>query len=180
MHFLYSGAFRRGPGAILEAPGTLPDQILIRFSIKLYDFSDQIPVGFCNTFLTVASGSCRGLSGFAGVSPGSASNLSDPLCGVPLGYGDLAQRFKFAVPHRGAGVVLDDCFKSAGPGRVSLPYLPGGLRKTTDPSRGGGSGVRLSIFFVFFDGLKNAEKMERRKIYFFAIVRNFGAPGVDF
>ena len=94
MRFLRSGAFRRGPGAILEAPGTLPDQILIRFFIKLYDFSDQIPVGFCDTFLTVASGSCRGLSGFAGVSPGSASNLSDPLCGVPLGYGDLAQRFK--------------------------------------------------------------------------------------
>ena len=45
------------------------------------------------------------LSGFAGVSPGSTSNLSNPLCGVPLGYGDLAQRFKFAVPHRGAGVV---------------------------------------------------------------------------
>ena len=74
------------PGAILEAPGTLPDQILIRFFIKLYDFSDQIPVGFCDTFLTVASGSCRGLSGFAGVSPGSTSNLSNPLCGVPLGY----------------------------------------------------------------------------------------------
>ena len=89
--FLRSGVFRKAPGAILEAPGTLPDQILI---------------GFCDTFLLVKAGSCRGLSGSAGVSPGSASNLSDPLCGVPLGYGDLAQRFKLAVPHRGAGVVL--------------------------------------------------------------------------
>ena len=88
LHFLRSGVFRKGPGAILEAPGTLPDQILIRFFIKLYDFSDQIPAGFCDTFLTVASGSCRGLSGSAGMLPGSAPNLSNPLCGVPLGYGD--------------------------------------------------------------------------------------------
>ena len=107
LRFLRSGAFRKGPGAILETPGTLPDLILIRFFRRLYDFSDQILVGFCDTFLTVASGSCRGLSGFAGVSPGSTSNLSNPLCGVPLGYGDLAQRFKFAVPLRVLGVVLN-------------------------------------------------------------------------
>ena len=88
LNFLRSGVFRKGPGAILEAPGTLPDQILRRFFTKLYDVSYQIPVGFCDTFLTVASGSCRGLSGFAGVLPGSASNLSNPLCGVPLGYGE--------------------------------------------------------------------------------------------
>ena len=115
-----------GPGAILEAPGTLPDQILIRFFIKLYDFSDQIPIGFCDTFLTVASGSCRGLSGFAGVSPGSTSNLSNPLCGVPLGYGDLAQRFKFAVPHRGAGVLnpTRNLANPAGPGGLAPPPPP--------------------------------------------------------
>ena len=75
----FSGVFRKAPGAILEAPGTLPDQILI---------------GFCDTFLLVKAGSCRGLSGSAGMLPGSAPNLSNPLCGVPLGYGDLAQRFK--------------------------------------------------------------------------------------
>ena len=109
-------------------------------------------IGFCDTFLLVKAGSCQGLSGSAGMLQGSAPNLSNPLAGVPLGYGDLAQRFKFAVPHRGAGVVLDDCFKSAGPGRVSLPYLPGGLCKTADPSRGGGSGVRFSIFFDVFGG----------------------------
>ena len=64
---------------IPEAPGTPPD---------------QISVGFCATFSLVASGTRRGLSGFAGVSLGSAPNLSIPLAGVPLGYGDLAQRFK--------------------------------------------------------------------------------------
>ena len=164
---LRSGVFRKGPGAILEAPGTLPDQILIRFFIKLYDFSDQIPVGFCDTFLTVASGSCRGLSGFAGVSPGSTSNLSNPLCGVPLGYGDLAQRFKFAVPHRGAGVVLNDCFKSAGPGRVSLPYLPGGLRKTADPFRPNPTDLLFFGFFRFFSHAKKRRKNGTSKIHFF-------------
>ena len=71
--FLRSGVFRKGPGPILEAPGTLPDQILR---------------GFRDTFLLVLSGSCRGLSGSAGMLPGSAPNLSNPLAGVPLGYGD--------------------------------------------------------------------------------------------
>ena len=31
----------------------------------------------------------------------------NPSPGSPLGYGDLAERFKFAVPHRGAGRVLN-------------------------------------------------------------------------
>ena len=180
MYFLHSGAFRRGPGAILEAPGTLPDQILIRFFIKLYDFSDQIPVGFCDTFLTVASGSCRGLSGFAGVSPGSTSNLSNPLCGVPLGYGDLAQRFKFAVPQRGAGVVLNKSVKSAGPGRFTLPYLPGGLRKTTDPSGASVPTALFSMFFDFFRIEKNIEKNNRQKSTFLSFFVILGRPGVDF
>ena len=70
--------FRKGPGALPEAPGTLPE---------------QISVGFCNTFLQIPSGSFRRLSGSAGMLPGSAPNLSNPLAGVPLGYGDLAQRF---------------------------------------------------------------------------------------
>ena len=146
MHFLHSGAFRRGPGAILEAPGTLPDQILIRFFIKFYDFSDQIPAGFCDTFLTVASGSCRGLSGFAGLSPGSTSNLSNPLCGVPLGYGDLAQRFKFAVPQRGAGVVLDGCVSLRT--RKVYPSLPS--RRPPQDRRPCPSKVELTPFFRLF------------------------------
>ena len=32
LRFLRSGAFRKGPGPIPEAPGTLPDQILIDFA----------------------------------------------------------------------------------------------------------------------------------------------------
>ena len=47
------------------------------------------------------------LPGSTGVLPGYTANLRNSLSGVLLGYGDLAQRFKFAVPHRGAGVVLD-------------------------------------------------------------------------
>ena len=39
-------------------------------------------------FLLVLSGSCRGLSGSAGMLPGSAPNLCNPLAVVPLGYGD--------------------------------------------------------------------------------------------
>ena len=78
------------------------------------------------------------------------------LCLAPVALpfscrgGGLAERGKFAVPQRGAGVVLNKSVKSAGPGRFTLPYLPGGLRKTADPSRGGGTGARFSIFFVFF------------------------------
>ena len=70
-------------------------------------------------------------------------------------------------------MVLDDCFKSAGPGRVSLPYLPGGLRKTTDPSC---ANRRTAFFFDFFRMQKNAEKTERQKTTFFAIFSDFGSP----
>ena len=69
-NFLPSSAFRKRPGAILEAPGTLPDQILR---------------GFCDTFLQVACGSCQGLSGSAGMLPGSAPSLSNPFAGFPWG-----------------------------------------------------------------------------------------------
>ena len=76
-----------------EALRTLPDQILVRFR---------------DTFL---AGSAGILSGFAGIRRDVAGILSTPptsgthSAGFPLGYGDLAQRFKFAVPHRGAGVL---------------------------------------------------------------------------
>ena len=38
------------------------------------------------------------MSGGDGMLPGSAPNLGNPLSGVPLGYGDLAERFKSAHP----------------------------------------------------------------------------------
>ena len=84
LHFLRSGVFRKGPGAILEAPGTLPDQILL---------------GFRDTFLLVLSGSCRGLSGSAGMLPGSAPNLGNPLAGVPLEYGDSRSGLNSPYPN---------------------------------------------------------------------------------
>ena len=73
LRFVRSGAFWKAPASISEAPGTLPDQILR---------------GFCDTSLLVLSGSCQGLSASAGMWPGSAPDLSNPLAGVPLGYGD--------------------------------------------------------------------------------------------
>ena len=80
LRFLRSGAFRKGPGPIPEAPGSLPDQILQRF---------------CDVFWPVSPGSCRGLSGSAGRLPGYTASLRNSLCGVSLGYGDLAERIKF-------------------------------------------------------------------------------------
>ena len=41
-----------------------------------------------------------GFVGCAGMLPGSAPDLRNLLCGVPLGYGDLAERLEFAVPAR--------------------------------------------------------------------------------
>ena len=134
MNFCRSGVFRMGPGPILEAPGTLPDQILR---------------GFRDTFLLVLSGSCRGLSGSAGMLPGSAPNLCNPLSGVPQGYGDLAQRFKFAEPRRGAGV-SDPVRSPTGPGGVSPPDLPAGLPKTVEPHQVRMPAVIFRISFRFF------------------------------
>ena len=73
LHSARSDALRQAPGVIPEAPGTLPDQISVRFSIL---------------FGWVAPRNCRGSSGSAEALPGPASNLSNPLTGVPLGYGD--------------------------------------------------------------------------------------------
>ena len=66
--FFAFSSLGRVPGPIPEAPGTLPDQILL---------------GFCDTFSPVPPGSCRGLSGSAGMLPGCAPDLRNSLCGVP-------------------------------------------------------------------------------------------------
>ena len=107
------------PGLILGVLGTLLGRILRRFTTILY------------VVLRPDSG------------PSFAQSLDQrvirhrcpPSVARPISWwvGGRAERSKFAVPHRGAGVVLNDCFMSAGPGRASLPYLPGGLRKTADP-----------------------------------------------
>ena len=61
------------------------------------------------------------VAGSAEVLSGYTANLRNSLSGVLLGYGDLAKRFKFAVPQRGAGVVLNDCVKSPVP--EGFPFL---------------------------------------------------------
>ena len=68
--FVRSGVFQKGPGPILRALGTLPDQILGRFR---------------DNFWLVPPGSCRGLSGSAGMLPGCTPTLRNSLCGVPPG-----------------------------------------------------------------------------------------------
>ena len=142
LRFLRSGASRKAPGSDFDLPGALPDRIFIGFSIFVWP-------DFCrvfDTFLLIASGTCRGFSGSVGALPGPATNLSNPLCGVPLGYGDLAQRFKFAVPLRGAGVVLDQSVKSPGPeGLPFLTFPAASARPPTLPAE-----VELPPFFRFF------------------------------
>ena len=56
------------------------------------------------------------------------------LCLAPVALpfscrgGGLAERGKFAVPQRGAGVVLDGLVFTDGPGGFTPPYLPAGHR----------------------------------------------------
>ena len=64
----------------------------------------------------------------------------------------------------------------SGSGRFTLPYLPGGLRKTADPSHETRPSARFSIFFVLFRMQKNGEKTEHQKFSFFAIFGAFGSP----
>ena len=52
--FLHSGVFRKGPGPILEAPGTLPDQISVDF-VTLFCRCRRDLVGVCR----VPPGCCR-------------------------------------------------------------------------------------------------------------------------
>ena len=165
MRFLRSGAFRKGPGPIPEAPGTLPDQILQRF---------------CDTFLPVSPGSCRGLSGSAGMLPGYTASLRNSLCGVSLGYGDLAERIKFAVPRRGAGV-LDSDQKSM-PYPESLPLLtsPPGSAETVVLSRGRPVAFFFRLFFVFSVLEKTVKKRTVKKSTFSGNFGDFGASDVDF
>ena len=91
-------------------------------------------------------GILSGFVRFRQVSPGSTSNLSNPLCGVPLGYGDLAQRFKFAVPQRGAGVVLNGSVKSPVP--EGFPFLTFPAASARPPTLS--SEPCLALFFQFF------------------------------
>ena len=66
---------------------------------------------------------------------------------------------------------------SSVPGRFTLPYLPGGLRKTAVPSRGGVSGALLSTFFDLFRVQnKTLKKRMVKKSTFSAIFTILGPP----
>ena len=79
LRFLRSVVFWEGPGPILEAPGTLPDRISVRFS----EFFRRVPTG-----------SSQGLSGSAGMLPAYTVGLQCVFSWFTLGHGDLAQRLK--------------------------------------------------------------------------------------
>ena len=108
------------------------------------------------------------------------------LCLAPVALpfscrgGGLAERGKFAVPQRGAGVVLDECFKSPVPEGFTPPYLPGSHRKTTDPSRGGGTDALFSIFLVFFRIEKALKKPIANNLPFSRFFAILARPGVAF
>ena len=109
------------------------------------------------------------------------------LCLAPVALpfscrgGGLAERGKFAVPQRGAGVVLDECFKSPVPEGFTPPYLPGSRPQTTVPSGGAGSDALFSIFFDFFRIEKNIGKFNRQKsIFFRKFLRFWLAPASIF
>ncbi len=76
----------------------------------------------------------------AGMVPGYAVGLRYFFSGVPLGYGDLAKRFKFAVPLRGAwrdskSELRVDRYHSV-PGKFTFPPLPvTAARPPIDPAR---------------------------------------------
>ena len=157
--------FRKGPGALPEAPGTLPE---------------QISVGFCNTFLQIPSGSFRRLSGSAGMLPGYTASLRNSLCGVSLGYGDLAERIKFAVPRRGAGVLNPDGLHAGLPESLPLLTSPPDPRRPSFPPA-----VKvLAPFFGFFSVFsvleKTVKKRTVKKSTFSGNFGDFGASDVDF
>ena len=88
-----------------------------RFSTFCGRFRDDFPVVF-GGFRRDLVGVCRVPPGCCRDTPPTSGTHS---AGFPLGYGDLAERFKFAVPLRGAGVVLNGSVKSPVP--EGLPFL---------------------------------------------------------
>ena len=90
---------------------------------------------FSSIFAILCGGFRRDLGEVCRIPPGCCRDLRNPLCGVPLGYGDLAKRFKFAVPLRGAGVVLDGSVKSPVPeGFPFLTFPAASARPPTPPA----------------------------------------------
>ena len=64
----------------------------------------------------------------------------------------------------------------SGSGRFTLPYLPGGLRKTADPLRANPTDRPFFDFLPFFSHAKKRLKFETSKNYFFSRFSRFLAP----
>ena len=99
------------------------------------------------------------------------------LCLTPVALpfscrgGDRAERVKFAVPRRGAGVLNPDGLHAGLPESLPLLTSPPGSAETVVPKGGAKVGLFFSIFSVFFGVRKNGQKTDGQKIDFF---RKFG------
>ena len=160
MHFLHSGAFWRGPGATLEAPGTLPDQISNKFSGDVW----HVPSGSC-VCCRVPPGCCRDTP------PTSGTHSPGCFWGT-------------AISRRGAGVVLDGCFKSAKVcrSRKGFPSLPS-RRPPQDrrplPCKPDGP-LFFRFFSIFFACKKTSKKRNVKNSLFSPFLAILGGPGVAF
>ena len=95
--------------------------------------------------------------------------------------GGRAERVKFAVPRRGAGVLDPVRTPYRSPGELASPYLSAGLcgDRRSIP-RSAYSGLFL-FFFSFFSVLeKTVKKRTVKKSIFSGKIGDFGASDVDF
>ena len=134
----------------------------------------------CRYFLTHSAGILRVLLGSAGMVPGNTADLQNSLSGVLLGYGDLAQRIKFAVTHRGAGVLdeVPNSYRSPG-GFPSLPprWPPPDSRTVSCMHP---NGLKTAIFRFFSALPKTVKKRTVKKLFVGAIFPIWGPSGANF
>ena len=172
LRFLRSGAFRKGPGPIPEAP----EAARIRDFQEFYDtFLLVFAILFCGLradFVRV----CRVPPGFCR-DPHPDAVIHSPFS---PGVRRCAQRFKFAVPQRGAGRVKPTKLENADP--EGLPFLtfPPAVRgspyPTATPRETSATPreiVFFSFFFRFFSRRKKRRKKRSSKNYFFRTFLRF-------
>ena len=164
LRFLRSGAFRKGPGF----------RRLRRLS-RIIDFQK-----FYDTFLLVfAILFCRLRADFVRVCRVPPGFCRDPHPDAVIhspfspGVRRFAQRFKFAVPQRGAGRVKPTKGGKDVPGRFTLPFLPAGRPRIAVPYRGGEGNRSFFDFFRFFSRRKKRRKTRSSKNYFFRTFLRF-------
>ena len=95
------------------------------------------------------------------------------LCLTPVALpfscrgGGRAERVKFAVPHRGAGVLNPVRTPYRSPGELASPYLSAGPAETVVPNHGRPVSLFFRFFFGFFGARKNGQKTDGQKIDLF-------------